>query len=206
MDDINIIKEKIEIANLEDVIDILNIVKQNLIQVRDINRISEESKRELEEQGFLRKEIDKEYFENLITNSNSDIYIAKNKDNNIIGFASFHKKNYNIEKVRDITGNFFLKNDLTKELFHNDTKAFAYLEQISVLPEYKSQGIGTAIFQTILSKIDYPIVAFIVEKPILNKASREWHIYNGFEFVGTNISEYKGMDFKFQIFVNWNKK
>jgi len=84
LDDINIIKEKIEIANLEDVIGILNVVKQNLIQIRDITRSSEESKRELEEQGFLRKEIDKEYFENLITNSNSDIYIAKNKDNNII--------------------------------------------------------------------------------------------------------------------------
>ncbi|MHA2391959.1 MAG: hypothetical protein ACXAEX_08305 [Promethearchaeota archaeon] len=30
--------------------------------------------------------------------------------------------------------------------------------------------------------LDNPVVAFIVEKPIFNKASVYWHKHNGFEF------------------------
>ena len=63
-----------------------------------------------------------------------------------------------------------IENDKTKDLLLNDDTEFAYLDQISILPEYKRKGIATAIFNKALSVIQTPIVAFIVEKPLFNKA------------------------------------
>ena len=62
------------------------------------------------------------------------------------------------------------------------------------------------MYQEALSKITIPVVAFIVEKPIFNKASVYWHKHNGFEFSAISGGEYKGKAFKFQIFVQWNEK
>ncbi|MHA2123549.1 MAG: hypothetical protein ACW990_20315, partial [Promethearchaeota archaeon] len=68
------------------------------------------------------------------------------------------------------------------------------------------KGIGTAIFQKALLKINTPVVAFIVEKPLFNKASVFWHENNGFEFSAISDGEYKGKDFKFQILIHWNNR
>ena len=57
----------------------------------------------------------------------------------------------------------------------NESTEFAYLDQVSILPEFKRKGVGTAIFQKALLKLDSPVVAFIVEKPLFNKASIYWH-------------------------------
>ena len=96
--------------------------------------------------------------------------------------------------MRDAIGSLSFKNKKTKDLLLNENTEFAYLDQVSILPEYKRKGVGTAIFQKGLLKINTPVVAFIVEKPLFNKASA---ISNG---------EYIGKAFKFQIFIHWNQK
>ncbi len=195
---------KVGIATLEDAQGIMNAFKQNLIEARDIDEISKKQIEELEEQGFLRKEVNIEYYKKLIEDPNIEIYVAKNSTKKIIGFASIHRKKYNIIKVRDVIGNLSFENERTKNLLLNEDKEFAYLDQVSILPEYKRKGVGTAIFQKSLTLLDTPIVAFIVEKPLFNKASIYWHEYNGFEFSAISDSEYKGKAFKFQIFIHWN--
>lgn len=197
---------EVRIANLADASGILNALKQNLIEIRDVDEISKEQREELEEKGFLRKEVDIEYYKKLIEDPNIDIYIAKNNAGKIIGFASIHRKKYDIIKVRDVIGNLSFENDKTKDLLLNEKIEFAYLDQVSILPEYKRNGVGTAIFQKALLKLDTPVVAFIVEKPLYNKASLYWHKNNGFEFSAISGGEYKGQSFKFQIFVHWNEK
>jgi len=77
---------------------------------------------------------------------------------------------------------------------------------VSILLEWKRKGVGTTIFQEALLKSNTPVVAFIVEKPLFNKASIYWHEHNGFEFSAINNGEYKGKAFKFQIFIHWNQK
>jgi ribosomal protein S18 acetylase RimI-like enzyme len=196
----------IKIAAIEDARGILNALKQNLIEIKEVDKISKKQKKKLEEQGFLRKEVDIKYFQELIRDPNVNIYIAENDDGKITGFASIHNKKYDIVKVRDVIGNLTFEDNKTKDLLLNIETEFAYLDQISVLPEYKRKGIGTAIFQEALQEIFTPIVAFIVEEPIFNKASVYWHENNGFEFSAISDGEYKGKAFKFQIFVHWNKK
>ena len=196
----------VSIARFEDSPGIFNIFKQNLVEIRDLDEIIQEQKKKLENQGFLRKEVGIEYYENLINSPNTQIFVAKNQEGNILGFASFHIKKYDIVKVRDVIGNFSFENDRTKDLLLNDDTEFACLDQISILPEYKRKGIATTIFKKALLKIHTPIVAFIVEKPLFNKASIYWHKHNGFEFCAISDGEYKGKRFKFQIFIHWNKK
>lgn len=194
----------IGIASLEDSAGIHNVLRQNLVEIRDLEKIDEEEKQKLEEQGFLRKEVGIEYYENLIKDIDTHIFVAKDDNRKIIGFATIHKKKYDVVQVRDVIGNLYFENDKTKELLLNKEKEFAYLDQISILPEFKRKGIGTAIFQKVLEEVDNPIVAFIVEKPLFNKASVYWHEHNGFEFSAISDGKYKGKDFKFQIFIHWN--
>jgi len=200
------LKSNIKIASVEDARGILNALKQNLIEIRDVDEISQKRRKRLEEEGFLRKEVDIEYYKELIEDPDIDIYVAKNDDGTIIGFASIHRKKFDIIKVRDVVGNLSFENKKTKDLLVNEKTEFAYLDQVSILPEYKRKGVGTAIFQKGLLKINTPVVAFIVEKPIFNKASIYWHEHNGFEFSAISNGEYKGKAFKFQIFIHWNQK
>jgi len=200
--------EKIDInvgvATIEDAQGILDALKQNLIEIRDIDKISQKQRKELEKDGFLRKEVDIEYYINLIEDPYTDIYIAKNKAGTIIGFASIHRKKYDIVKVRDVIGNLSFENEKTKDLLLNESTKFDYLDQVSIIPEYKRKGIGTVIFQKALLKLDAPVVAFIVEKPLFNKASVYWHERNGFSLEAISDGDYKGKSFKFLIYVNWN--
>lgn len=191
-------------ASLEDASGIHNALKQNLVEIRDIDEIKKKKRKELEDKGFLRKEVGIEYYENLIKDSDTQIYLAKDNSGNIIGFASIHRKKYDIVKVRDVIGNLSFEDDRTKELLLKKDTEFAYLDQISILPEFKRKGVATAIFNKALIEVDTPIVAFIVEKPLVNKASIYWHENNGFELSAISDGEYKGKTFKFQIFVHWN--
>ena len=197
-------KSNIEIADVEDAEGILNALKQNLIEIKEVDEISQKQRKRLEEEGFLRKEVDIDYYRKLIEDLDIDIYIAKNDNGKIIGFISIHRKKYNIIKVRDVVGNLSFENKKTKDLLLKEKTEFAYLDQVSILPEYKRKGVGTTIFQEALLKLDVPIVAFIVEKPLFNKASVYWHEHNGFAFSAISDGVYKGKDFKFQIFIHWN--
>jgi hypothetical protein len=194
----------VEIATVTDAQGISHALKQNLIEIRDVDKISKKQRKELEDKGFLRKEVDIEYYKGLIKEPFTDIFIAKNKSGQIIGFASIHRKKFNIVKVRDVIGNLTFENEKTKELLLNEEKEFAYLDQISIIPEFKRKGVGTVIFQKAISTINTPIVAFIVEKPIFNKASAYWHEHNGFTLEAISDGEYKEKAFKFLIYVNWN--
>ncbi|MHA2008645.1 MAG: GNAT family N-acetyltransferase [Promethearchaeota archaeon] len=196
----------VTVANLDDAEGILNALKQNLIEIRDVDEISQKQRKKLEEEGFLRKEVDIKYYQELIEDPNVDIYITKDNNRKIIGFVSIHMKKYNIIKVRDVIGELSFENKKTKDLLLNEKKEFAYLDQISILPEFKRKGIGTVIFQEALLTIKPAVVAFIVEKPLYNKASVYWHEYNGFELSAMSGGEYKGKEFKFQVFVHWNNK
>ena len=200
--------EKIDIsvgvATIKDAQGILNALKQNLIEIRDIDEISKKQRKELEEEGFLRKEVDIEYYKKLIEAPYTDIYVAKNNAGTIIGFASIHRKKYDIIKVRDVIGNLSFENERTKDLLLKKEIEFAYLDQVGILPKYKRKGVGTIIFQEALLKLDAPVVAFIVEKTIFNKASVYWHEHNGFKLEAISDGEYKGKSFKFLIYINWN--
>jgi len=195
----------VQIAHMDDVSGIHDALKQNLIEIRDFNKITKEQRVVFEKKGFLRKEVDKNYYKNLIKNPHIDIYVAKKENGDIIGFASIHRNIKDVRKVRDVLGNLNTENEEARELLLDDAKEFAYLDQISILPEYQRKGIGTVIFKKALSELKTPIVAFIVEVPLKNKASIYWHERNGFILEAVSDGDYKGKSFKFSIYINWNK-
>ena len=194
-----------QIASLDDVSGIHQVLKQNLIEIRDIDKITNKQRESLEKKGFLRKEVGKKYYKKLIENPHVDIYIAKEKNGDILGFASIHKQIYDVRQVRDVLGNLYTKNEKAREILLSEDKEFAYLDQISILPEYQRKGIGTEIFKQALKDISTPIVAFIVEVPLKNMASIYWHEHNGFFLEAISDGDYKGKSFKFLIYINWNR-
>jgi ribosomal protein S18 acetylase RimI-like enzyme len=194
----------IEIANLEDAPGIHKALKENLVEIHDFDKITKKQLKELEENGFLRKEVDLSYYEDLIKDPLTDIYVAKVNNGAIIGFASLHKKKYNVYNIRSVLDNIYADDDKTRELLIGKEKEFVYLDQISVIPEYKRKGVGSSLIKKALSDLELPVVAFVVEEPLKNKASMYWHEQNGFELAAKSDGEYKGQLFKFFIYVNWN--
>ena len=65
----------VKVATLEDAQGILNALKQNLIEIRDVDKISKKQRKELEEEGFLRKEVNIDYYKELIEEPFTDIFI-----------------------------------------------------------------------------------------------------------------------------------
>ena len=112
-------KFNVKIANVEDAEGILNALKQNLIEIREVDEISQKQRKKLEEEGFLRKEVDIDYYKKLIEDPDVDIYVAKNNDGNIIGFASIHRKKYDVIKVRDVVGNLNNVSKIKKQMIYS---------------------------------------------------------------------------------------
>ena len=195
----------IQLATVDDTPGIYKTLKKNLVEISEVDDIPNQLRLKLEQEGFLRKEVDTKYYRKLIEDPNIDIYIAKNEIGDVIGFVSIQRKRYNIVKVRDVIGELFFENERTEDLLLSENTEFAYLDQVSILPEYKRKGIGSAIFKKALTKLDVSVVAFIVEKPLFNRASIYWHEANGFEFSAISGGKYKGKEFKFQVFIHWNK-
>ena len=196
---------EVAIADISDANGIYNALKSNLVEIEDLNSISETQRKVLEENGFLRKEVDIQYYMKLIKDHNTDIYIAKKNEKGILGFASIHKEQNDIKKLRSTLENLYIDNQSTKDLLLNRESKFIYLDQISILTEYKRQGIATMIMKFILKNTQSPIVAFIVKKPLYNKASALWHEFNGFELVGTADGHYKNKLFEWYIYIHWNR-
>lgn len=195
----------VEIAKSKDSLGVYNALKENLIEIHDFDKISKKQRKYLENRGFLRKEVDIKYYKELIEDPNCDIYVAKNNNGDIIGFASIHKNKYNIANFRTTLDNLYTDDKNIEELLTSKEKKFAYLDQISILPDYQRKGVGIAILNQILANTEVPIVAFIVEIPLPNKASALWHEYNGFELTATCDGIYKDKKFQWGIYIHWNK-
>lgn len=196
----------VQLATIEDVPGIHNALKGNLIEISDFDKIPKKIRKELEEKGFLRKEVDEEYYRELIGNIECDIYVAKDTKGKILGFASIHKDKCDVRNFRSTLDNLYIKNNEIYDLLTKDKSKFAYLDQISILPEYKRKGIGRSIISEALFNLRYPVVAFIVEQPLANKASALWHEKCGFELVGTCDGSYKGKTFEWKVYLNWNNE
>ena len=195
----------VEIAKSKDALGVYNALKENLIEIHDFDKISKKQRKYLENRGFLRKEVDIKYYKELIEDQKCDIYIAKNINGDIIGFASIHKNKYNIANFRTTLDNLYTDDKNIEELLTSKEKKFAYLDQISIIPDYQRKGVGIAILNQILANTGVPIVAFIVEIPLANKASALWHEYNGFELAATCDGIYKEKKFQWWIYIHWNK-
>ena len=191
----------VQIASLKDSSGIHKALKRNLIEIRDFDEITDEQRKRLENRGFLRKEVDEDFYIQLIQDINKKIYVAKNKRGDVIGFASIYNNENKIKTIRKTLQNLHIKDKEILDLLVNEKKSFAYLDQISVLPEFKRKGVGAAILEKALVDINIPLVAFIVKLPLMNKASALWHEHTGFELVGTGDGDYKGKKFEWLIYI-----
>lgn len=194
----------IELAKEDDAQGIHKVLLENLIEIENIDDISRSYRKDLENHGFLRKEVGIDYYMKLIQNKFSDIYIAKDNSGDIIGFGSIHIKLYDVRQFRSTLSNIYTDDNKIMKLLTESDYGFAYLDQVSIARKYKRRGIGTAIFKKMRSNMDVPIVSFIVEAPLANIASAKWHEQLGFDLAATCDGDYKGKMFKWWIYIFWN--
>ena len=201
----NNIEFVISLANFRDAEGIHKVLMHNLVEIDDVNKLTPNQRESLEEHGFLRKKVDLDFYIRLIKDPTVNVYTAKDNTGEVIGFATIYNYYQNVRNLRDTAIDLHVENDLTNELLTANNKQFAYLDQISVNPQYQRKGIGTAILKQALNEIKEPFVSFIVDAPLANKASARWHEQNGFKLEATADGTYKGVPFKWSIYINWNK-
>jgi len=202
----NLNGSSVSIASLNDSAGILAVLKSNLIEIEDAEELTSDKRQYFEEHGFLRKEVNEKFYRDLIRDHNWHIYIVKSANNKILGFASVNNNKSNVYEFRSTLEKIYTKNERTRTLLTNVNMKFAYLDQISINPDYQRKGLATILLNSILSDVNLPLVAFIVELPLANKASAKWHEYNRFEIAATAYGNYKGKQFKWRIYIHWNRK
>ncbi len=188
-------------ANKEDSYGIHKILLKNLIEVKDVKSLTPKEKSLMKEHGFLRKEVPESYYLGLIEDPEVDIYIAKNKSNEIIGFASFHLNKSDIRKFRSSVNKIDANRPEILDLLTGSKKKFIYLDQIAVDPKYHRNGIGKLIFQNALKNFTDPVVSFIVKTPLDNVASAKWHEIVGFSQIAKVEGNYKDTKFNWWVYL-----
>ncbi len=188
-------------ANEEDSLGIHKILLKNLIEVKDVTSLTLQEKDLLNEHGFLRKEVPESYYLGLIKDPEVDIFIAKNKSNEIIGFATFHLNKADIRKFRSSVDKIDADRPENLDLLTGSEKKFIYLDQIAVDPKFHRNGIGKIIFQKAQQNFKKPVVSFIVKTPLDNIASAKWHVKVGFTQIATVKGEYKDHKFKWWVYL-----
>ncbi|MHA1670697.1 MAG: GNAT family N-acetyltransferase [Promethearchaeota archaeon] len=193
----------VELAKENDAQEIHAVLLENLIEIDNIDDLSSVYKRKLEKNGFLRKEVGVDYYKKLIQDESINIYIARNNSEDIIGFGSIYENQHDVRQFRSTLDNIYTDNEKTMKLLTESDHRFAYLDQVSISTKYKRRGVGTAIFNEMLLNLNVPIVSFIVEIPIANKASVKWHEHLGFDLAATCDGNYKSKKFKWWIYIFW---
>ncbi|MBD3215578.1 MAG: GNAT family N-acetyltransferase [Candidatus Lokiarchaeota archaeon] len=206
---------KVVLGTIDDVPAIHSILKRSLLDVQDIDELSTEGRNYFEERGFLRKEVPPSFYRERIEDENSAIYVLKEyvegeihnnieesrKNTIILGFASIYKSKSNVYEFRSTLKELFPKTEEIKDLLTNPSSYFLYLDQIAVLPEYQRNNVATQLLQAIEDDTDLPIVAFVVTKPLMNKASIRWHEKNGFILAASCNGEYKDEKLEWNIYL-----
>jgi len=188
-------------ASEEDSPGIHKILLKNLIEIKDVNSLTPKEKDLLKDHGFLRKEVPESYYLGLIKDPEVDIYIAKNKSKEIIGFATFHLNKADIRKFRSSVDKIDTDKPENLDLLTNSKKKFIYLDQIAVNPKFHRNGIGKLIFQNAQQNFTKPVVSFIVKAPLDNLASAKWHEKVGFTKIVAVEGKYKETRFKWWVYL-----
>ena len=188
-------------ATEEDSAGIHQILLKNLVEVKDVKSLTPKEKSLLKEHGFLRKEVPESYYLGLIKDPQVDIYIAKNKSKEIIGFGSFHLNKASIRNFRSSVDKIDTDKPENLDLLTNSKKKFIYLDQIAVDPKFHRNGIGKLIFQKAQQNFTKPVVSFIVNTPLDNLASAKWHINVGFSQIAEVKGKYKATNFNWHVYL-----
>lgn len=131
----------------------------------------------------------------------SYVYVGKDKEE-IVGFASIYRGKYNVWNFQSTLKNLYNHDKDKEKLLTDEETEFAYLDQVSVIPDYKRKGVGRAKINKIFEDFSIPIVSFIVMKPLANIASAKWHESIGFKIDGTADSNYKGKLFEWRVYIH----
>jgi len=181
-------------ASLDDIPGILEVQRVNLISLEQ-NR-AEELER-LGKRGFLIHALGEGELAGMVNDKNDNIIFVARDNADVCGYALA----YNLEKWKKLNPEW--RN--TIEIFKNVVCEFnknriLYLRHIARKPGF--DRCGSKLMKVLASaareKAYEAIVAEILQKPVANKASTEFHEYHGFSVIG---SEKEGENMVWGLFL-----
>ncbi len=169
-------------ASPEDIQGILLVQKENLLSLTEKKPERLEKKR-LEKKGFLIHEVSAEELNKLISDKENSLVLVAKEGDEIRGYVL----SYDLELWKSIKPQWeeTVKISESKRKFLNEEKIL-YLRHIA--REAKAKGTGAKLMRALINEARlrkyYAIIAEILEKPITNQVSIEFHKRFGFEEIG----------------------
>lgn len=124
--------------------------------------------------GFLLKKLDLYELQETIRTKEERYFVAKIPSDSIVGFIelSTHFSNEIMQQLE-------WKDQQLREMILN--YQHFYVEQIAIRKEFQRKGIGSFLYRTVLNLFPNAVFsAFVVNKPIKNNASIEFHMNHHF--------------------------
>jgi len=176
-------------ASSNDIQGILSVQKENLLSVKAPNLLSEqgsetnEDTKEIEREGFLIHAVTQEELEKLITDKQNIILLVTKENDEVDGYALAYDLNIWKRFKPQWEKNIRVPQDMFELL---SEEKILYLRHIA--RKKSAKGRGSRLMEMLINEArsrGYKyIICEILEKPITNKASIEFHQRFGFNEIG----------------------
>lgn len=159
---------------------IFEILNQNLINADQSNLPKMELLDKLDN-GFVIGDHGLKQIQEWIQDRKNTIVIAKDGDK-VIGYIIILANPQIKKEVQGYADHMTFSDISVKDII--DSGDFNYAIQIAIRDGYKQKGVGSRLYKLAFSLCEKPIITFVVEHPIQNKPSIEFHERIGFKQVG----------------------
>lgn len=177
---------EINVASVDDIQGITLVQKENLLL--PTKKISE---KELEKRGFLIHEVSTKELEKLILDRENGLVLVAKEGDEIKGYVLAYdlKLWKNLKPKWEET---VKVSENTKQIL--DEEKILYLRHIA--RKMKAEGTGSKLMRTLINEAGlrkyHSVIAEILEKPITNRVSVDFHKQFGFEEIG-RVEENKNL-------------
>lgn len=177
----------------KDAIKIFEISQKLLYTPKDYDESSAEKRKEYANAGFIIGNHSLPKIKTWMKNPKNHIYVGIEKTSDspkshIFGYAFVLGISEIVDEVQGYAENVQFEMSQAKEIINS--RAFKYLIQIGIDPNYQNLGLGSKLFQYFSSNESVPLISFVIKSPLTNRPSLYTHIKNGFEYMGEYSGEY----------------
>lgn len=177
---------EINVASVDDIQGITLVQKENLLL--PTKKISE---KELEKRGFLIHEVSTKELEKLILDRENGLVLVAKEGDEIKGYVlAYDLKLW--KKLKPKWEETVKVSENTKQIL--DEEKILYLRHIA--RKMKAEGTGSKLMKTLINEARlrkyHSVIAEILEKPITNRVSVDFHKQFGFEEIG-RVEENKNL-------------
>jgi len=157
----------------------LEITEASSVDVSSILEINQQYLDSNDEEGFLVVPYYKSELDQVISSTESTIFLAKSSSAGIVGYAKV-SCNFQTDVLKGMAWNTVEDKQTVAAILDSD---FIYIAQVAVRKDVLRQGIASQLY-THIENLNTPIIVFVAWVPIRNMASFHFHESRKYRKVG----------------------